>query len=405
MIVKGMQVAIRFILFILILIAGTTSALVVGETTGTAMANLSDVSVQAIARATTDNVLYAALTGGNQPTGIYRSIDNGMTWQLLSSGPGAVINALAVHPLQPERIYAGTAGGALEVASSLWYSNDGGLTWRRFELGLPANAYGIVPSVTTLAVDRAHPEVLYVGTDGQGVYRFNVERNHYELVGGLSLHSAHVHSLLIAPDGKIYAVTNEGAFVSSGEAWQRLDTLPELPVSLAVAPGNPQILYAGGSSMGVSRSTDGGQSWHTVNNGILVVPGAALRITALEVDENDANHVVAATAWSLGGHLVGSTLYESRSGGLNWVKIADVRSIVSRIAFNQGTLYVVTTNGLARFGETAQPVQMPLLSDWAKLRNPTGVQILVLILTLALAGLVLVWRREWFMRRESCTAC
>jgi hypothetical protein len=48
---------------------------------------------------------------------------------------------------------------------------------------------------------------------------------------------------------------------------------------------------------------------------------------------------------------------------------------------------------------------MPLLSEWAKLRNPTGVQILVLILTLALAGLVLVWRREWFMRRESCTAC
>ncbi len=405
MTVKGMQLAIRFVLFVLILIAGTASALVVGETTGTAMAKLSDVSVQAMTRAAADNVLYVALTGGSQPTGIYRSIDNGTTWQLVSSGPGALINALAVHPSQPERIYAGTAGGALEVASSLWYSDDGGVTWRRFAIGLPASPYGIVPAVTALAVDRARPEILYVGTDGQGVYRFNVERNHYELVGGLSLYNAHVRNLMIAPDSRIYAVTNEGAFVSSGEAWHRLDTLPEMPVSLAVAPGNPQILYAGGSSMGISRSTDSGQSWQTVNNGILIVPGAALRVTALEVDENDANHVIAATAWGLGGRLVGSTLYESRSGGLDWVKVADVQGIVTRITLNQGVLYAATANGLVRLGETGQPGQMPLLSDWTKLRNPSGIQILVLILTLVLAGLALAWRKEWFVQREHCSAC
>ena len=405
MIVKGLQLAIRLVLFVLILIAGTASALVVGETTGTAMANLADVSVQAMARATSDNVLYAALTGGSQPTGIYRSSDNGMTWQLVSSGPGAVINALAVHPTQPERIYAGTTGGAVEVASSLWYSEDGGVTWRRFGLGLPANAYGIVPAVTALAVDPARPEVLYVGTEGQGVYRFHTERNHYELVGGLSLYNAYVRGLVIASDGKLYAVTNTGVFVSGGDVWQPLENIPELPVSLAVAPGNPQILYAGGSSMGISRSTDGGQSWQMVNNGIAMVSGAALRVTALEVDENDANHVVAATVWGLGGRLAGSTLYESRSGGLNWVKLADVPGIVHRITFNQGVLYAATANGLVRLGETTQPAPMPLLADWAKLRNPTGVQILVLILTLALASLVLAWRREWFMRRESRSAC
>ncbi|PWH16533.1 MAG: hypothetical protein DDG58_09475 [Ardenticatenia bacterium] len=406
MMIKGMQLAVRLVLFVLILIAGTASALVVGETTGTAMANLADVSVQAMARATSDNVLYAALTGGNQPTGIYRSSDNGMTWQLVSSGPGAVINVLAVHPTQPERIYAGTTGGAVEVASSLWYSDDGGVTWRRFGLGLPANAYGIVPAVTALAVDRARPEVLYVGTEGQGVYRFHTERNHYELVGGLSLYNAYVRGLVIAPDGKLYAVTNTGAFVnSSGDVWQPLENLPEMPVSLAVAPGTPQILYAGGSSMGISRSIDGGQSWQMVNNGIAMVPGAALRVTALAVDENDANHIVAATVWGLGGRLVGSTLYESRSGGLSWAKVADVQGIVHRITFNQGVLYAATANGLVRLGETTPSAPMPLLTDWAKLRNPTGVQILVLILTLALASLVLAWRREWFIQRKSCSAC
>ncbi len=403
--IKGMQIAIRVFLFILILIAGTASALVVGESAGTAMANLSNVSVQAMARVAASDVMYAALTGGNQPTGVYRSTDNGITWQLVSSGPGAVINALAVHPLQHEIVYAGTTGGALEVAASLWYSNDGGSTWRQFELGLPANAYGIVPAVTSLVVDRAQPHILYVGTDGQGVYRFEVGRNYYELIGGLSLYNAYVRSLVLASDGKLYAVTNEGVFVSSGGDWQRLNNLPELPVSLAVSPTNPQVLYAGGSSMGISRSTDGGQSWQLVNSGMLMVPGAALRVTALAVDENNPNRVVAATVFGLGGRLVGSTLYESYDGGLNWVKAADVQGVVNQLTINQGVLYAAAANGLTRLGEAPQSAQVPLWSEWAKLRNPTGVQILILILTLAFASLVLAWRREWFQRRASCSAC
>jgi photosystem II stability/assembly factor-like uncharacterized protein len=114
-------------------------------------------------------ILYATLADDSQ-AGIYRSNDNGRTWQLVSSGPGVTLNALTVHPANQKVLYAGAAGGPVD----LWRSDDGGQTWRKFFLSLPGNVDGLIPAVTALAVDPYQPEALFIGTDGQGVYRFDV---------------------------------------------------------------------------------------------------------------------------------------------------------------------------------------------------------------------------------------
>ncbi len=402
--VHVLNLIVRIGLFMLILSLGTMAALVTGETQGLALADLSNSSVRAVATDAQGEVLYAGLVGGPQPTGIYRSDDDGRTWQMVSSGPGVAVNALAVHPANDEVLYAGTSGGAAATTYNLWRSVNGGQTWHSFTLGLPADAYGMIPTVTALAVDPNQPEVLYVGTDGQGVYRFDEARHSYELIGGVSLYNAHVNGLVIGPDGRVYALTSDGLFVSDGFAWEKLESLPELAVSLAVAPGAPQTLYAGSASTGAYRATDGGQSWEQISTGLDMIPGVALRVTALTADEQDPNHVVAATAYGVGSRIAPGGIYESTNAGLDWIKLGEADGVVMNLTLNRGVVYAATTSGLARYGEPTVTSPVISLPDLRALANPTGVQVLILVLTVALAGLALVGRTEWVPGRTQAAA-
>jgi photosystem II stability/assembly factor-like uncharacterized protein len=400
---KHLYGLVRIILFVLILSLGTTAALVVGETRGLALADLSGASVQVMATTPQDNTMYAALNGGRQSPGIYRSLDNGATWQRVGSGPSSAVKALAVESKgadQPAVLYAGTAGGLQGKALPFWHSFDGGQTWQPAPLGLPASAEGQVPAITALAVDPTQSGVVYVGTDGQGIYRYDAraEMYGYELVGGLALHDAHVLKLALGPDGRLYALTGQGLFASDGQTWQAL-SLPEAAASLAVAPNDPERLYAGGVSTGVYRSTDGGRTWERVDNGIALVPGTALRVTALAVDPNNPQQVVAATAYGLGNQFAPDRVYVSKDGGYSWSKLADAQGLVTQLSLEQGVVYAASDQGLAHYGQPiATPVAMAL-PRLSSLANPSGVQVLILVLTVILAALALVGRTEWLLRR------
>lgn len=146
-----------------------------------------------------------------------------------------------------------------------------------------------------------------------------------------------------------YALTNEGLFVLENHLWREIETIPEVPLTLAVAPSTPDILYAGCPSMGLYCSLDGGQTWEHRNDGLNMVPGVALRITAIAVDERDAAHVVVATAYGLGRKLAGSTIYESGDGGARWHKLGEVDSLVNELIIDGRLVWVVTVEGLTSY--------------------------------------------------------
>jgi photosystem II stability/assembly factor-like uncharacterized protein len=115
--------------------------------------------------------------------------------------------ALAIDPTNPQVLYAGTDG------DGVFKTTDGGASWSAASSGL---TYFYILS---LAIDPTNPQVLYAGTDGCGVFKTTD--------GGSSWSEA-----------------------SSGLANSNV-------LSLAIDPSNPQLLYAG-TDGGVFKTTNGG---------------------------------------------------------------------------------------------------------------------------------------------------
>jgi len=96
--------------------------------TWTAVENLKEVGVRALALAPSQPGTFAAAT----VTGIYRTVNFGKTWQLISDPNNLEMRAtttVAFDPQHAEIIYAGTA-------HLPWKTTDGGKTWESIHQGM-----------------------------------------------------------------------------------------------------------------------------------------------------------------------------------------------------------------------------------------------------------------------------
>lgn len=161
-----------------------------------------------------------------------------------------------------------------------------------------------------------------------------------------------------AVEAQRYTLTDQGLFVLEDHSWREIETIPEVPLTLAVAPSEPQRLYAGCPSMGLYRSLDGGQTWEHRSEGLGVVPGVALRITAIAVDEQDAAHIVVATAYGVGRKLVEGRIYESGDAGTRWHKLGQADELVNQLIIDGRLVWAVTRGGLTSYDSVVAPVSV-----------------------------------------------
>jgi photosystem II stability/assembly factor-like uncharacterized protein len=101
-------------------------------------------------------------------SGLFRLTDGSDEWQVLQRGlPEApAVRALAVHPLKPEIVYAGTQSGPYRSA-------DRGEHWEKVELpdhGLP---------VWSLLFHPHDPDVIFVGYENCEIYRSDDAGKHW----------------------------------------------------------------------------------------------------------------------------------------------------------------------------------------------------------------------------------
>lgn len=217
-------------------------------------------------------------------------------------------NFIAFHPSNPNIFWAGSPSGGL------WKTTDGGLTWSTNTDNLS------VIGCTDLAIDPTNPNIMYLATgDGYAgdTYCIGVLKS---TDGGLTWNNSgltfpvssqrEMRRLLIHPTNPqiLLAATNIGIYRSTnaGNTWTQVVT--GSTYDLEFKPGNPNVVYAGGTSFRMSN--DGGVTFTVISNGI---PTTGANRLALGVSPADSNYVYVLRSNSSNSGFGG--LYRSVNGG------------------------------------------------------------------------------------------
>ena len=190
------------------------------------------------------------------------------TWRALPLWGGDV-RSLAIHPDDPDRVFAGTSAG------QLYESRDGGRSWS--DAGSPLPFPGWL--VSALRFDPNTKERLWVslqGVWGGGHVAFSDDLGKTWVSRAAGLPEEPVYTLALVPgrEGRLYAGTLSGVWATEdgGESWRRLTgELPQAQkvTSLFVDPRQTDTVIAG-TWRQAYRSDDGGRTWAGVFEGMVL---------------------------------------------------------------------------------------------------------------------------------------
>ena len=221
--------------------------------------------------------------------GLFVSDDGGQSWAPLPVNRShEEVFSVAVHPTDPGVVVAGRRDG-------LWETQDGGRSWTPLPYPTPGP---YVP--LAVAISRSQPNVVYLATARDGVYK--------SIDGGYRWASA-----------------------SSGLPEARAGGRPTEIRTLVVHPVSPTIAYVATERHGVYRTTDGGASWHSFDDGLPSSLGGSMYPPRLAFDPDNPNQLYLVLGQRIHSHLVQNRLYVS-SGGGRWLameaKLPDNTTIV-----------------------------------------------------------------------------
>lgn len=229
------------------------------------------------------------------PRGVYLTINRGDVWTLSSEAvSGLDITAVALDPVAPSTVYAAGPDGFAR-------SDDSGFSWVLLGGGLP------VTPVSSIVVDPVRPETLHVGAKAGYYVSTNLGTNFFKTGDGIK--SQQVNELILDPTNpdRWYAGTGGGVFQSTnhGANWKSMNTglSTKQVLALAINPSAPQVLLAG-TAKGVFRTLDAGVNWEIQTNGL-----GKPHVNDLVFDPTDSSIVYAACT---------NGVFRSADGGINW---------------------------------------------------------------------------------------
>lgn len=243
----------------------------------------------------------AGFTGG----GVWRTDNAGVTWRNISDGwfRTGSIGAIAVAPSDPNVLYVGTGehpirGQSSSYGTGMYRSTDQGRTWKA--IGLEGTR-----QISAVRVHPQNPDVVYVAAQGDR-WKGSAERGIYRSTDG----------------GTTWTQVLKGMNATSGAS------------DLSMDATNPRILYAafwdhqrtpwqvrsGGAGSGIWKSTDGGDTWTRLAEGLPALMGKI----GVSVSPAAPDRVYAIVEAEKGG------LYRSDDAGKTWRRLSEDRLIQTR---------------------------------------------------------------------------
>ncbi len=241
------------------------------------------------------NLFYFGATGG----GIWKTTDGGRTWENISDGFfGGSIGSIAVAKSDPNVIYVGggekTLRGNVSSGYGVWKSVDAGKTW--IQSGLPKSRH-----IPRIAIHPTDPNIVYAGVLGN-IYKPTQDRGVFKSVDGgktwtkvlFANQNAGAVDLTLDPNNPRilfastwnarrtpYSLSSGGKgsalwkSTDSGQTWKEIsknkgfakDTLGIIGVT--VSPVDSERIWAiveNKEKGGVYRSDDGGETWSLLNS-------------------------------------------------------------------------------------------------------------------------------------------
>lgn len=267
--------------------------------------------------------------------GVYRSEDAGASWQVANHGLDGDSNIWSVAAHASGVVYAGANGGA-SAELSVFRGSAWGRRWHARDWGIPPDVW-----IRSMAVSPVDPDVAFAAA-GTALYRTTNGGGSWS-TATLPTPSA-AHSVAIAPSnaqvvyaGGAYTVLAQGAFgtavfksTDGGATWTTASRglPPAGEVSdLEVDPTNPNVVYAAVGNAGVFKSTDGGSTWLNHRVGI-----RSTGVLAVAVDPVNPQIVYAGGTGTTVTE--GTGVYKSTNGGLLWLPTTLAGAAISSIAID-----------------------------------------------------------------------
>ncbi|TDJ01288.1 MAG: glycosyl hydrolase, partial [Caldithrix sp.] len=267
--------------------------------------------------------------------------------KLRSIGPAFMsgrIADIAINPSDPSQWYVAVGSGGV------WKTDNASTTWQPIFDDQPSYSVGCV------TIDPNENTIIWVGTGenvggrhvgyGDGIYRsadggaswenMGLKETHH--ISKIIVHPENSDILWVAAQGPLWSKGGErGLYKTSdgGKKWKRVlgDAEWTGVTDILIDPRNPDQLYAatwqrhrnvaaymgGGPGSGIHRSSDGGETWEKLSNGL---PESNMAKIGLAISPQNPDVLYAAIELDrrTGG------VYRSANRGVSWTKQSDTVS-------------------------------------------------------------------------------
>jgi photosystem II stability/assembly factor-like uncharacterized protein len=239
-----------------------------------------------------------------------------MRYRQIGPARGGRVTAVTGVASQPHTFYMGSTGGGV------WKTTDAGVTWENVSDG-----FFEVGSMGAIDVADSDPTIIYAGTGseglrsnvsiGKGIYKStdaaktwtHVGLRDVGQIGAVVIHPSDPNVVYVAAVGDPFRPTpDRGVYRTrdGGKSWQKVLFVSDSTgaVDLELNPANPREVYAsmwraerkpwtiisGAREGGIYKSTDGGDTWTKLGNGL---PSGLFGKSDLAVSPADPNRVYA----------------------------------------------------------------------------------------------------------------